>query len=475
MAGTKLQEGQSGPPTLQSTHSYWHKNPSTVLQGHRTTSKLPPAADVVVIGTGITGAFAARELMTGGRSVLHLEAREACWGATGRNGGHCQPMVYSSKPSVARFELGTYHFLKAFVAKNNISCDWHTVGGVHALFDDKAFGLVEKVIQRLKLEHPDLAQHAILVKGEKERGVLRIPAAVGAVYQPNAAKLWPYKLVAWVLEKLLQEYPASRYNLQTNTAVEHLQHTGDGGWVVHTPRGQVVAKHVLLASNAYTSYLLPQFTGIITPVRGQVAGLTPPTGDIPLEHTHVWVQGNGTDDYLIQRDDDGFLILGGERFSTAGAEEGIWDDGQVNDEIGAKLRSQLQHSVKLRGPDCAEEEELDAQYEWTGIMGYAKDHYPWVGRVPPSLGGTRDDGDDDDEDEEGARSHLWISAGYTGHGMPTAARCGIRVAEMILGREPTFDMPVEFLASEERARRTKDAKTTIRRSLMDELNALLDD
>lgn len=84
MTQTKLREGQAELPTPQSTHSYWHQDPSLELLGHRTTDKLPGEADVVVVGSGITGAFAAQQLVQGGRSVLMLEAREACWGATGR-------------------------------------------------------------------------------------------------------------------------------------------------------------------------------------------------------------------------------------------------------------------------------------------------------------------------------------------------------------------------------------------------------
>lgn len=84
MGQTKLQEGQAELPTPESTHSYWHHDPSLALLGHRTTQKLPSEADVVVIGSGITGAFAANTLVSKGRSVLMLEAREACWGATGR-------------------------------------------------------------------------------------------------------------------------------------------------------------------------------------------------------------------------------------------------------------------------------------------------------------------------------------------------------------------------------------------------------
>lgn len=81
--------GQSGLPVPNSTASYWHKEPSEKLLGHRTTADLPETADVVIVGSGITGAFAAHFLKNADSaesraSVLMLEAREACWGATGR-------------------------------------------------------------------------------------------------------------------------------------------------------------------------------------------------------------------------------------------------------------------------------------------------------------------------------------------------------------------------------------------------------
>lgn len=86
MTGVPNQDGlgQAELPTPNSTHSYWHRDPSKKLLGHRTSEDLPSTADVVVVGSGITGTFAARELVTGGRGVVMLESREACWGATGR-------------------------------------------------------------------------------------------------------------------------------------------------------------------------------------------------------------------------------------------------------------------------------------------------------------------------------------------------------------------------------------------------------
>jgi hypothetical protein len=78
--------GQASLPVSNSTSSFWHREPSKVLLGHRTTSTLPTSTDVVIIGSGITGTFAAHFLheQDASKDILMLEAREACWGATGR-------------------------------------------------------------------------------------------------------------------------------------------------------------------------------------------------------------------------------------------------------------------------------------------------------------------------------------------------------------------------------------------------------
>lgn len=80
--------GQASLPTANSTKSFWHSDPSKTLIGHRTTASLPTEADVVIIGSGISGSSAAHYLHRDARGkefdIVMLEAREACWGATGR-------------------------------------------------------------------------------------------------------------------------------------------------------------------------------------------------------------------------------------------------------------------------------------------------------------------------------------------------------------------------------------------------------
>jgi hypothetical protein len=88
MTVNALLPGQAGLPTPNSTKSFWHREPSEILLGHRTTPNLPTEADIVIVGSGVSGSFAAHFLREDARakelSVVMLEAREACWGATGR-------------------------------------------------------------------------------------------------------------------------------------------------------------------------------------------------------------------------------------------------------------------------------------------------------------------------------------------------------------------------------------------------------
>lgn len=89
----------AGLPVPESSKSFWHSEP--VLQGHRTTKELPESADVVIVGSGITGTSAARFLTEDERakdmSVVVLEAREACWGATGRVRDFAVQLIHDSK------------------------------------------------------------------------------------------------------------------------------------------------------------------------------------------------------------------------------------------------------------------------------------------------------------------------------------------------------------------------------------------
>ena len=74
-------------PLADATTSYWQRHPSPIAS-LRTTAGLPRSADIVIVGSGISGACIAYYALAKWPSekVVMLEARTACSGATGRNG-----------------------------------------------------------------------------------------------------------------------------------------------------------------------------------------------------------------------------------------------------------------------------------------------------------------------------------------------------------------------------------------------------
>jgi glycine/D-amino acid oxidase-like deaminating enzyme len=357
-----------------------------------------------------------------------------------KNGGHCQPLVYAARPLIAAFELETYHFLKNFVAENHVPCDWVSFSGVHTFMTQGLFDVAARAAALVQKEHPDLGSQFAIVREQEELTRLRIPTAKGAIVQQNAASVWPYKLVAWVLEQLLEKLPASSFNLQTNTPVLKLERAAGGaGWSVTTARGRITAKKVLLCTNGYTSRLLPAFSDLIVPTRGQVSALLPPKGRdgksvAKLEHSYVTLGDYAApapprEEYLVQRPlPGGEHIFGGGRRMVKGENVGVWRDDEIDEPIAKHLRSKLSPPLDLTPVEprenAAEKEAglvLDAAYEWTGIMGYSRDSHAWVGAVPETLGGGGEDGG------------LYICAGYSGHGMPVAALAAREVVGVMAG------------------------------------------
>ncbi|KAF7368406.1 Fad dependent [Mycena venus] len=85
-----------GLPCPNPTLSYWTVPPSEISHWGADSATVLQEADVVIIGSGITGASVARSLLRGDSKlqVVMLEAREVCSGATSRNGGHITPAWY---------------------------------------------------------------------------------------------------------------------------------------------------------------------------------------------------------------------------------------------------------------------------------------------------------------------------------------------------------------------------------------------
>lgn len=84
-------------PVHNATVPYW-RTELHALDEHRTTEELPTECDIAIVGAGMTGIATAYHIskLAGEKppSVVILEARQLCSGATGRNGvGQSSPQM----------------------------------------------------------------------------------------------------------------------------------------------------------------------------------------------------------------------------------------------------------------------------------------------------------------------------------------------------------------------------------------------
>lgn len=465
----------AGLPCPNSSASFWHSEPNSYLWGHRTTEDLPKKADIVIVGSGITGASIARYLAVDSRtsnlSILMLEAREICFGATGRNGGHCQPLLFDRTPEVAAFEVKNVHAVRSYIEEHDVPCEWRSVSGCRSFWYPELFKAAKADIEKLKKTDADLGSKVTVIEaGDTEtmkRHRVNPNGVAGVTLTEGAGQLWPYKYVTFIVEKLVRE---GKINVQTHTPVTKIVKGNDKVYrqTIETPRGKVSARHVLLATNGYTSHLLNDFTDLIVPVRCEMSALHPPAGSERLPNSYGMVgfeNGNAEmDDYLIQRPfydspngdgtrKGGHLMFGGGRGCATYNCLGETDDDIVDPGEAAYLRRALLTQLALGG-ETEGLKELKASHQWTGIKGYSRDNMPWVGKVP-----TQKDGKIAFEDG------LWLCGGYTGHGMPNATLCGKALVEMVLAEEQkdkrsygqicedlvqAHDIPLSYVISSER-------------------------
>lgn len=427
----------SGLPCPHSSASFWHTEPSPFLLAHRTTDHLPSEVDIVIIGTGITGASIAHYLTAQSTdlSIVLLDAREVCSGATGRNGGHCQPLLFDRTPDVAAFEVRNVEAVKSYIGTNNVECEWRTVTGCRSFWDNGLFEACQADIAKLRDVDPVLGKRVTVIPGSDENSLREHGVsvnAVGVTLTEGAGQLWPYKLVTFMIEKMVRE---GKVNLQTNTPVLKIgdKDPSSSRRKLRTPRGIISARYTILATNGYTSHLLPDtFTDLIVPVRHEMSALHPPQGTSRLPHSYGMVgyaAGNPDhDDYLIQRPfthgpdgtlHGGQLMFGGGRGKATYGSLGTSNDDIIDPGSAHYLCTELPNMLNLSNNPHTPSQPLIASHIWTGITGYSKDNAPWVGRVPADPVGTT------------WHTDLWLCGGYTGHGMPNATLCGKALATMI--------------------------------------------
>jgi glycine/D-amino acid oxidase-like deaminating enzyme len=328
--------------------------------------------------------------------------------------------------------------LHAFARTHNIDCDLFSGDTVDIVYDDAQWQTSLKAVQAMRDAMPEdlegVARYTIWSKEEAKEGFhVKGEECVGAVSY-EAGSLSAYKFVVGVLKMCLQ----IGLELYTNTPAVKVENR-DGMWAVRTEKGVVRAKKVVLATNGYTGFLCERFRKVIVPLRGQITAHRPGR-NMPsegLQTTYSFIYSNGYE-YMIPRPKgskfEGDIVIGGglAKARNEGIEEfGTTDDTTINHEISTYLTE----TTRRYFGDAWGEDHADGRIrkEWTGIMGYSSDGFPFIGEVP----GEKD---------------LWIAASFQGHGMVLCFMCAKALAAMMSGDEKELEswFPDVFKVTEER-------------------------
>jgi hypothetical protein len=260
----RLLRRSPGLPHPYPTQAFWTV-PRAEIANNR--SRLPKHADVVIIGSGISGTSIARVLLDAedGPSVVMLEAREACSGATGRsvlpysttlqrtqkklfgdnrNGGHINPIIYQDFPSLLKthgvqtaknliqFRLAHFAELLAVAEEEGIlnESQCREVEACDVYLDRPAWRDAKEKLACLEREMPlEAKAFRVYEKSEAiEVGVhcfVTFPFNRGIIFcgvysqtfhlsdytagciTTRAGAVHPYRLVTGILTRLLSSYP----------------------------------------------------------------------------------------------------------------------------------------------------------------------------------------------------------------------------------------------------------------------------
>jgi glycine/D-amino acid oxidase-like deaminating enzyme len=269
------------------------------LANYQSAPTLPKSVDVVIIGAGMTGASAAYHLGPAVRDrrlrVALLDRGDPATEASGRNGGNFQLLpensvglygglarerlqflrhVHHSVPiEVLRAEserqaslvlgmaLRNRDRLQQVIDDESIDCDFCPRGWIYlAHTDSEEQGMCEEVM--LAAQHGERIE---LWSRRKISEEFDIRTDFVGRFIPGDGTYHPFKYACGVISAALK----SGVELYTRVRVKQIRSMSPDRHYLTTDRGRIVARRVIVATNAFTRELLPEM-GSISPRQSQI-------------------------------------------------------------------------------------------------------------------------------------------------------------------------------------------------------------
>ncbi len=362
-------------------------------------------ADVCIVGAGFTGISSALHLAEAGFKVVVVEAARMGFGASGRNGGQLVNSYSRDIDTIERHygkELGKLlgdmafeggNIIRERIEQYNIDCDYKPGGIFAALNKKQMHELTEQKALWERFGHTGLE----LLDSNGIREQIQSDIYVGGLLDHSGGHIHPLNL-------LLGEAAAFE-NLggtifEDSTVIDIVRSQMP---VVKTAQGQVTARYVLLAGNAYMSGLVSELADISMPCGTQIV-----TTEVLDESVARSLIPNNCCVEDCNYKLDYYRITGDNRLLYGG---GVTYGGGDPASIEAFIRGHMEKTFpQLKG--------VKFDYAWGGDFLLTMNRLPQFGRLTPVI---------------------FYAQGYSGHGVTTTHLAGRLIAEAMQGQVERFD------------------------------------
>ena len=381
---------------------YWLRG-DRPLRDFQSSETFPDRADYVVIGAGLLGASAAyhltKEAATNARVVV-LEQGEPAGEASGRNGGNFElfpensvgmyeglarereaflrkrypglpgAIVQAESERQASVVLGlslrNRDLLKSIILREQIDCDFAPRGWLHlACSEEQEQGMCDEVT--LAAQH---GQRIEIWSRHKIRKEFGIDTSYLARFSPGDGTYHPFKYACGLLQCALR----GGAELFTNVRVVDVSSRAPDEHQVLTERGTILARKVIVATNAFTSQLFPELAAIV-PHQSQIQ---------VTERAPDRARGR------VVTCEDGPVFYNQPRNSASEGMAPLLMGGGADRRMrsaSSRRRSPRVHAklLELRRRFYPELELVPPSAEWIGAMAFTPDQLPALGFLRPGV------------------------------------------------------------------------------------------
>lgn len=376
---------------------WWDQAPRPVLP-----DAAPPAqVDVAIVGSGYTGLHAALQTARGGRSTVVIDAGDAGFGCSTRNGGQISTSI---KPPLA--VLARRHGMQRaveivregqrslawtgdFIREEGIDCDFGVVGRFHAAHNAARF---EALAAAATHQPKGLEVGAEVVPRAEQRGEIGSDTYYGGVVYTQHASLHP----ARYHQGLLGRATAAGAEIVPHCAVTAIARDG-ARFRVATAQGTTLARDVVVATNGYTGALTPWLQRRVIPIGSYIIATEPLGEDVTatlLPRNRI-VSDTRKVVFYYRLSPDRRRVLFGGRVSFKETNTAL--SGPVLHREMLKVFPQL-GNVRI-------------SHSWGGIVAYTFDEMMHCGR----------------------HDGVYFAGGYCGSGVGMAGYLGMRIGQQVLG------------------------------------------